>query len=267
MRCPTAIHILTSLSGVRTDSSDAGSDAGWRDTTASAAPEADRPGDRGGCPMTRRRIENQIDALSDELAAGTDGAPADLTVTWREAAPDARPEGRAYDPESGEFTYDLWGAQRDCLDALKRESTDLVAFLAGYGTGKTVLGARWTIANALAHPGSHFLVMGQIFSKARDSTFLTLFEQLPGERTAVRTGSFNGPEESPIVADYNRSRHRLTLTNDTVITLGSADSWSRFAGAEFGGIWLDEPSHYETDLHELLAMLGSRLRGTAGPKM
>lgn len=109
--------------------------------------------------------------------------------------------------------------------------------------------------------------MGQSFSEARTSTFEKLFEALPGERTALRTSSFNGPESSPLVADYNRAEHRLTLVNDAVITLGSADKWSRFAGAEFGGAWLDEPSHYGSDLHDLLEMMGSRLRGVAGPKV
>lgn len=51
-----------------------------------------------------------------------------------------------------------------------------------------------------------------------------------------------------------------------MIVLGSADSWNRYAGDEFGAIWLDEPSHYECDLHDLLEMLGARLRGVAGPK-
>lgn len=188
-------------------------------------------------------------------------------MTWREAAPKTRPTGISYDVETATLAYDVWAAQRTCLDALESGDHDLVAFLAGHGSGKSILGARWLLAQALTHPGSRFLAMGVDFTKARDSTFRILCEQLPGERTAMRTASVNGPAESPIVADYTRSEHRLTLTNGSVIVLGSADSWNRYAGDEFGPIWLDEPSHYEADLHDLLEMLGSRLRGVDGPKV
>jgi hypothetical protein len=54
--------------------------------------------------------------------------------------------------------------------------------------------------------------------------------------------------------------------NDSVITLGSADKYSRYAGAEFGAAWLDEPSHYGDELHELTGMITTRLRGVDGPK-
>jgi hypothetical protein len=55
--------------------------------------------------------------------------------------------------------------------------------------------------------------------------------------------------------------------NDSVIILGSADDYARYAGAEFGAVWLDEPSHYGNDLHDLTGMVTTRLRGVAGPKM
>jgi hypothetical protein len=216
--------------------------------------------------MTKCDIERDIEALEDAVDETGESSAADLSVEWHEAAPEDRPSGVAYDPATRTLTYDLWQAQQECRDALEHGAGDIVALLGGYGAGKSILGARWTIANAIQHPESRFLAMGQSFAEADASTFTTLFEQLPGEQTARRTASFNGPEQSPIVADYNRSRRRLTLTNGTVITLGSTDTWSRYAGAEFGGIWLDEPSHYGTDLHDLLEMLGSRLRGVDGPK-
>lgn len=214
---------------------------------------------------TKAELRRQLEAL--KRAQTPAAAATDVTVAWRAAAPEERPDGVAYDAETGTLTYDLWAAQRECLDALASGAHDIVAFLAGYGSGKSLLGARWLLAQALAHPGSRFLAMGVDFTKARDSTFRILCEQLPGDRTAVRTGAFNGPESSPLVADFNRSEHRLTLTNDAVVVLGAADSWSRYAGDEFGAIWLDEPSHYECDLHDLLEMLGSRLRGVAGPQV
>jgi hypothetical protein len=59
----------------------------------------------------------------------------------------------------------------------------------------------------------------------------------------------------------------MTLCNDSVIVLGSADKWSRYAGDEYSGIWLDEPSHYGNELHDLHEMMGTRLTASVGPKV
>ena len=211
---------------------------------------------------TRRQIEKQVNQLAEQSSRHESG---NLSVLWGAADPERRPDGMTWVPETNTLTYDLWDAQRDALDTVNNDDVDLTAFLAGYGSGKTLFGARWIIKQAIEYPGSRFLVMGIDFQKARDTTFRVLFEQLPGERTGVVTSSYNGPEASPIVDDYNRQNHRLTLVNDTVIKLGSADRWNRYAGDEYGGVWCDEPSHYN-DLHNLLEMLGSRLRGVQGPK-
>jgi hypothetical protein len=215
---------------------------------------------------SHREIEHEVQKLQEEQP-DSDGDAPDVTVAWRDADPEARPEGVAWNADDGVISYDAWQAQRDTLSALTSGERDIVAFLAGYGSGKSVFGARWLIGEALAHPGSPFLAMGVDFTKARDATFRVLFEQLPGERTGIVTSTYNGPEQSPIVTHYDRQHHRLTFTNDTVIKLGSADKWSRHAGDEYGGVWLDEPSHYGEDLHDLLEMIGSRLRGVAGPKV
>jgi len=210
---------------------------------------------------TKQAIARELARLTRERDDPSGDDDVEVSVSWREADPDARPEGSTYDPATGDLIFDVWDAQRAVLDVVGEPETDIVAFLAGYGSGKSVLGARWLLEEALANPGSHFLAMGVDYQKARDSTFRVLFEQLPGERTTIRTRSFNGPAQSPIVDDYTRAEHRLTLTNDTVITLGSADQWSRYAGTEYGAVWLDEPSHYESDLHQLNEVIGSRFRG------
>ena len=213
---------------------------------------------------TEREIRNELSGLREREHSSGDGD--DLSVEWRDADPEQRPTGVSWDADSRTVTYDLWDAQRKAFDTVSGGDTDIVAFLAGYGSGKSIMGARWLIANAVKHAGSRFLAMGIDFAKARDTTFRILFEQLPGDRTDVVTSSYNGPESSPIVTDYNRSEHRLTLVNDTVIKLGSADKWNRYAGDEYGAVLLDEPSHYGEDLHALLEMIGSRLRGVPGPK-
>jgi hypothetical protein len=215
-----------------------------------------------------RELEHQVREL--KAAVGESDDAADVVLEWRDAAPADRPNGMAWEPptdsESGRLAYDLWSAQRECLKAVDDGDTDIVAFLAGYGSGKSVFGARWLLAQALEHPGSRFLAMGVDFQKARDTTYPKLFGQLPGERTTLTTSGYNGPENSPLVADYNRQEHRLTLANDSVITLGSADKYSRYASAEFGAVWMDEPSHYGEELHDLTGMITTRLRGVDGPK-
>lgn len=217
---------------------------------------------------SRRELEHDLQKLKEDAAATA--GDLDVAVEWREAAPDDRPDGMAWAPADGDepalLAYDVWSAQQECLDVLEAAEHDIVAFLAGYGAGKSVFGARWLLAKALENPGSRFLAMGVDFQKARDTTYPKLFAQLPGDRTTLTTSGFNGPESSPIIADYNRQAHRLTLTNDSVITLGSADKYSRYAGAEFGAAWLDEPSHYGGELHDLTGMVTTRLRGVDGPK-
>lgn len=213
---------------------------------------------------TLHELRNEIDNLETEFSTPT--VTKNWDVNWGEPAPEERPTGLSYNPDTGVLTYDLWTAQQEAIRTLNSGEHDIIAFLAGYGAGKSLTGARWLIATALAHPGSRFLAMGQDFAKARDSTHRILFEQLPGEQTSKRSSGFAGPERSPIVADYDRQAQRLTLVNDAVITLGGADQWNRYAGDEFGAVWMDEPSHYGDDLHDLLEMIGGRLRGVDGPK-
>lgn len=213
--------------------------------------------------MTKRKIEQKLNDLKDKHS--TKNKPA-YSVEWRNGDPEHRPDGIETDHTTGTIYYDYWDAQKKCLQKLQQQSNDIVGFLGGYASGKTILGARWSIQMALEYPGSKFLAMGQDFTKGRESTFEKLFTQLPGERTHITNSRYNGPEQSPIVANYDRSLRRIRLTNDSAIVLGSADSWDRYAGTGFGAIWLDEPSHYG-NLYGLLEMLDGRLRGTAGPKL
>lgn len=213
-----------------------------------------------------REIEHDLQRVKD-AAPVSDGEDApDIAVSWDAADPENRPEGIQWDPDEHRLTYDLWDAQREFIDTLAAGEADITAFLGGYRSGKTVAGARWTLKNALETPGSRWLAMGIDFQKAQGTTFRVLFEQLPGERTHLVTSSYNGPESSPAVVDYNRKEHRLTLANDAIITLGSADKWSRYAGDEYSGVWLDEPSHYGDELYDLLEIMSTRLTADVGPK-
>lgn len=208
---------------------------------------------------------DRLEEVENRVGEGAGPRSADVRVEWRDADPEGRPTGMEWDADERRVAYDFSAKQHEVLAAAESGKNDIVAYLGGYRSGKTVLSTRWLLTQALRHPGERFLLMGIDFSKARASTFRVLFEQLPGERTAIVTKGFNGPESSPVVTDYNRSENRLTLVNDATILLGSADDWARYAGAEFGGVVLDEPSHYD-DLHDILEMVGSRLTAKTGPK-
>lgn len=212
----------------------------------------------------------RLDRLADveDHVADADGEHgARVAVEWGDAAPETRPEGMAWDGAENRLTFDFWGAQWDALDALETDETDLVGFVAGYRSGKSILGARWLLTQALEHPGTRHLVMGQDFQKSHGGVYRVLFEQLPptDARTELVTSGFNGPEQSPIVEDYNRTRHTIALRNGSVIILGAGDRWSRHAGDEYASIWADEVAHYEENVHDILEMLGSRLTSDSGP--
>ena len=166
-----------------------------------------------------------------------------------------------------ELDWDWWSKQKETLDALNSGDYDLVTFRGGYGSGKTVLGARWIIRTALQTPQGHSLVLAPDRQKGGPATYKGFFEQLPGENT-VPNEADGDPENSPIVAGYHGTKHRLTLPNGHLIQLGGADRWNRFAGSEFNAIWCDEVSHYEnTNLYDLHEMLITRQRTESGPNV
>lgn len=165
-----------------------------------------------------------------------------------------------------DLDWGFWDAQLEALDALASGEYDVVVFRGGYGSGKSVLGARWSIEQALAVPKSDNLILAQDSAKGAPTTYKVFFEQLPGEDTVPDEGG--DPENSPLVADYHRVDRRLTWVNSAITRLGSADKWNRYAGAEFNTAWMDEVAHYEnTDIYKLNEMLISRQRTEDGPNV
>ncbi|EMA47600.1 hypothetical protein C449_01017, partial [Halococcus saccharolyticus DSM 5350] len=174
----------------------------------------------------------------------------------------------ASSPQDGtlHLNWGYWDRQLDTIDAIDSGEHDVVVFRGGYGSGKTVLGARKTLEVALNTPRSDNLVLAPDAQKGGPSTYKGFFKQLPGEATVPGEGG--DPENSPIVKDYHGTKRRVTLINGSIIRLGSADVWNRYAGSEFNFIWCDEVAHYEhTDLYDLNRMLLSRQRTESGPNV
>ncbi|MFC7202873.1 terminase large subunit domain-containing protein [Haloferax namakaokahaiae] len=160
-----------------------------------------------------------------------------------------------------------WSAQLETFDALESGDYDLVVFRAGYGGGKTLLGSDFVLGGAMQIPNGHSLVLAPDKTKGGPATYKGFFERLPGDNT-VPNDAEGDPENSPIVAGYHGTKHRLTLINGHIIQLGGADIWSRFAGTEFNIIWCDEVAHYgTTDLYDLHEMLVTRQRTEQGPNV
>lgn len=171
------------------------------------------------------------------------------------------------DTSSVEIAWQWWDAQLETLKTIRSGEYDLVIFRGGYGSGKTVLGARWIHETSLEVAGSHNLVLAPDYQKGGPATYQGFFEQLPGDHT-VPNDADGDPENSPIVAGYNANEKRLTYINGSVARLGSADRWNRYAGSEFNAIWCDEVGHYEhTDLYDLHEMLITRQRTEQGPNV
>ena len=169
-------------------------------------------------------------------------------------------------PQPLSLNWGFWDAQLDAMEALDSGDYDVVVFRGGYGSGKTVLGVRKTIKTALEVPSSDNLVLAPDAQKGGPATYKAFFEELPGENTIPDEGG--DPENSPIVQKYHGTKRRVTFVNGSVVRLGSADRWNRYAGTEFNLIYADEVAHYEhTDLYDLNRMLLSRQRTSDGPNV
>ena len=99
--------------------------------------------------------------------------------------------------------------------------------LAGRGFGKTRIGAEdvgWYAAN---NPGHQVAVVAPTFNDVRG----TCFEGVSGLLAVI-------PPE--IVADYNKSRQELHLSNGALIRGFSADTPDRLRGPQFHRAWCDE---------------------------
>lgn len=166
-----------------------------------------------------------------------------------------------------ELDYKWTDYQAHVRNELEHGDHDLVVLRVGYGGGKSRCGAQWIHRGAMTDSAgrSESLVMAQDYEKGKATTYSVFFKTLPG----VDTNPFkNGdPENSPLVATYNKNDKMLRYATGHVTWIGGADKWSRFAGGEYCRIWCDEVAHYppKTSLYDLHEMLVTRQRTDVGP--
>lgn len=167
-------------------------------------------------------------------------------------------DGVRYNPNNKSLTYQLWSAQEEAYIEWVDGNNQIVDFRAGYRSGKSILGARAIVKQALKKENQRYLVMAESYAEGKKTTYRILFEQLPGFED-------DDPETSPLVKKYSKKDKILTLINGTKIIFGTAEKWHKNKGDEFSGIWLDEFAFYK-DSYKILEMLLSRLTADFGPR-
>lgn len=171
------------------------------------------------------------------------------------------------DDGSIDIDWAFWRPQREARAAFFSGDYDMVGFVAGYRSGKSVTGARTIIEAGLtpAYSPGRYLAMGKTYAEAKKTTYPVLFEELPGENLDPFLGD-GDPENSPIVRSWTKQDGILTLVNGTVFVLASADKPNRYDGGKFSGAWLDEGAYYK-ELNAVRKTVGERLDyEPAGPR-
>ena len=164
-----------------------------------------------------------------------------------------RRDGRVVTVDDGhvDITWAFWEPQREALNAVYSEDYDIVGFVAGYRSGKSVTGARvvWESALNPRFAPTRSLAMGTTYAEAKKTTYPVLFEELPGARhEELDPFLYDGdPENSPIVKKFSKQDGVITLFNDSTVVLASADKPDRYKGGKFSLTWCDEFAHYKSN--------------------
>jgi len=121
----------------------------------------------------------------------------------------------------------------------QRKWWDLPNFIkvlvAGYGAGKTMVGAKWAIASALHNAPAPVGVVSPTFPLARHTTIATIRDLLVGKR------SLYGAQ---LLQKENKSSHEFDIKfkgRHAKIIVYSGEDPSALVGPNLGSAWLDEP--------------------------
>lgn len=156
-------------------------------------------------------------------------------------------------------TWAFWSPQLEAIEAVYCGDYDIVGFVGGYRSGKSVTGARLAIEIALnpAFAPARILCMGKSFAEAKKTTYSVLFEELPGRNLDPYLGAGN-PENSPIITSFSKQDGVLNVYNGSALILASADKPDRYEGGKFSFGWLDEIAYYKK-IHGIRRTVGERL--------
>ena len=150
-----------------------------------------------------------------------------------------------------DITWAFWKPQIQAFEAIYSGDFDVVGFVAGFRSGKSVTGARatWEIALNPAFGKTRSLAMGVSYAEAKKTTYPVLFEELPGAPAEeLDPFMYDGdPENSPLIRSFNKQDGILTTIFDTTVVLASADKPGRYKGGKFSFAWCDEFAHYKPD--------------------
>lgn len=167
-------------------------------------------------------------------------------------------------PETGEYdiVWAFWKGQIDAIEAVYSQDYDIVGFVGGYRSGKSVTGARLTIEVCLnpAFRPARTLAMGKTFAEAKKTTYPVLFEEIPGDDLDPYLGA-GDPENSPLIANFSKQDGVITWVTGSTTILASADKPKRYEGGKFSFAWLDEVAHYgngRDDIHGIRKTVGER---------
>jgi len=202
----------------------------------------------------------------------TDGTPIFVPGTTDLSDDDVerlRRDGAVVDVGDGsiDITWSFWKPQREARQAVYSGEFDLIGFVAGYRSGKSVTGARTAIETCLnpSYSPARVLCMGKTYAEAKKTTYPVLFEELPGDNLDPFLGD-GDPTNSPIVRSFSKQDGVITLINGSVLILASADKPNRYDGGKFSFAWLDEAAYYD-DLNAIRKTVGERLDyKPAGPQ-
>lgn len=172
--------------------------------------------------------------------------------------------------EDNGLNWKFWSKQAIAIQHAQNGDYDIVCFLGGYRSGKSITGARWLTLSALENPDGQFLAMAVDYNKGKTTTYNVLFEHgLPNpENTNLNPFTGGNPTQSPVVHHWTKIDRTLTLVNGSTITLAGADEETRYEGGSFNAVWMDEPGNYRSKLDGVTSTVMERLdRGPPATSM
>lgn len=141
-----------------------------------------------------------------------------------------RTEDPVQDEHGRIITGGMWQHQRNWWNSTKF----IKAMVAGYGSGKTFIGAKRAIANALLNNGEPHLWVAPSYKIAKRTVIPTLVELLDGKKSLDSTLKYR----------HNKSDHEFSINHrgrKGTIWIGSGDEPDSLKGPNIGSATIDEP--------------------------